>query len=115
MRAMIFAGLLLGASTAQVFAGDVMASRYGNTTIATDAAGIQTKIYYKADGTFSGKQVDLRFNGTWKVYASKLCLTFTDQVPNGMTNPFCVPVASHKIGDTWKARDFDVSLIKGVR
>jgi|SRR5579871_411557 len=115
MRSTILAATLSMASIAHASGADVMSSRYGNTTIATDDAGIQTKIYYRADGQFSGKQMDLSFKGNWKVYGSRLCLTFSDQTPNGMTNPFCVPVVAHRIGDSWKARDYTVRLVKGIR
>jgi hypothetical protein len=113
---MIFAAALVALSATHAFADDVMASRYGNTTMATDAKGVQTKIYYKSDGTLAGKQGDMSFAGTWKVdAASKLCLTFSGMAPKGMTNPFCVTVAAHKVGDTWKNDDRTVTLMKGIQ
>ena len=116
MRSIILAVAFATASVSFAYADDVMASRYGNTTIATDSKGVQTKIYYQADGTLTSKQGDMSFKGTWKVdAANKLCLTFSGGVPAGMTNPFCVAVAAHKVGDTWKAQDRTVMLVKGIQ
>ena len=75
-------------SAMPAFADDVMASRYGNTTISTDASGVQSKLYYAADGTFTGKQANQSFNGTWKLDGGNICLTFAQPVP-GAANPTC--------------------------
>ena len=117
MRAMIFAAALAAVSVSHAFAADdIMASRFGNTTMATDSKGVQTKIYYQADGTLTSKQGNMTFKGTWKVDANnKLCLTFTQQSPEGMSNPFCVAAAAHKVGDTWKSEDRTVTLVKGIQ
>jgi hypothetical protein len=92
-----------------------MASRYGNTTITTDQSGVQTKIYYAADGTFTGKQANLSFNGTWKLDgAGGICLTFAQQVP-GTPNPLCAPVTAHKVGDSWSAAGRNITLVQGIQ
>src|ERR1044072_6020382 len=101
MRMIILAATLLALSTTFAYAEDLMASRYGNTTIATDAKGVQTKIYYKADGTLTGKQGSMAFKGTWKVAKGQVCLT-TEPEPANMPNPFCRPAAPRKVGETWK-------------
>lgn len=116
MRSIILATAFAALSVTYAFADDIMASRYGNTTMATDAQGVQTKIYYQADGTLTAKQGDMSYKATWKVdAANKLCLTFSGMAPKGMTNPFCVTVAAHKVGDTWKADDRTVTLVKGIQ
>lgn len=112
------AALALSAST--VFAADdVMASRYGNTTITTDAKGAVTKVYYKADGTFTAKAGDLSTAGTWKVDAGKICLTYTGAPPPGMTSPACFPITAHKVGDKWTVGEGDakrtVELVAGIK
>ena len=101
-------------SAVPAFADDVMASRYGNTTVTTDASGVQSKLYYAADGTFTGKQANQTFNGTWKVDGGNICLSFAQPVP-GAANPTCLPVAAHKVGDSWKAGDRTVSLVQGIQ
>jgi hypothetical protein len=114
MRTLLVAAVFVACSISLAHAADVMASRYGNTTIATDAKGVETKLYYKADGTLTGKQGDLSFTGTWKVAGGKVCLHTTPTVP-GMEEPFCRPVASRKVGDTWKSGDRTVKLVAGVQ
>ena len=114
MRKMILAATFAALSVSLAWADDVMTSRFGNTTIATDSKGVQTKLYYNADGTLTGKQGDMSFKGTWKVANTQLCLTFTTAVP-GMSNPFCVTVSAHKVGDTWQGAGRTVTLVKGIQ
>jgi hypothetical protein len=111
---MIFAAAIIAFSSSVAFADDIMASRYGNTTISTDPSGAQTKIYYNADGTFTGKQGDAGFSGTWKIDGDKICLSFSPQVP-GQPNPLCTPAAAHKVGDTWGAGPRTVTLVQGIQ
>jgi hypothetical protein len=114
MRAFLLGVAAFALSAGVAFADDIMASRYGNTTVTTDASGAQTMLYYAADGTFTGKQGNQSFNGTWKVDGGSICLTFAQPVP-GAANPTCLPVAAHKVGDTWKAGDRTVSLVQGIQ
>jgi len=95
-------------------AEDIMASRYGNTTITKDADGSQSKLYYKADGTFTGKRGIIEFGGTWKLEGGNVCLTFNLALP-GMQNPTCAPVAAHKVGDTWTGAGRTVTLVQGIQ
>ena len=112
-----FASLAFVASAAFA-ADDVMASRYGNTTVSTDAKGVQTKVYYKDDHTFTAKQGTQETKGTWKVDNGTICLTYATPLP-GMPNPLCVPVVTHKVGDTWTTGEGDtkrtVTLVKGIQ
>jgi hypothetical protein len=115
MRAILLAAAALAFSGGVAFADDVMASRYGNTTITTEPGGTQIKIYYKADGTFTGKRDTADFSGTWKVDASnQLCLTFAVAMP-GAPNPTCVPASAHKVGDTWGGGGVTISLVAGIQ
>jgi len=114
MRAFLLGVAALAFSSSIAFADDVMATRYGNTTVTTDASGATSKLYYAADGTFTGKQGDTSFNGTWKIDGGTICLTFAQPVP-GAANPTCLPVAAHKVGDSWKAGDRTVSLVQGIQ
>lgn len=101
-------------SAVPALADDIMASRYGNTTVTTDANGVESRLYYNADGAFTGKQAGATFNGTWKLDGGNICLTFAQPVP-GAANPTCLPVAAHKVGDTWKTGDRTVSLVQGIQ
>ena len=114
MRTFLVGIAALVFSTSLAFADDVMASRYGNTTVTTDASGATSKLYYAADGTFTGKQGDTSFNGTWKIDGGTICLSFAQPVP-GAPNPTCLPVAAHKVGETWKTGDRAVSLVQGIQ
>lgn len=115
MRAFLFGIALLALSSGASFAGDPMAARYGNTTIATDPSGLVTKLYYAADGTFKGKQGTVDFSGTWKIDPpGTICLVFPQKV-EGMTSPFCAPVVAHKVGDTWSAAGRSLTLVPGIQ
>jgi len=115
MRTILFGVAALVFSTSLALADDVMASRYGNTTIATDKNGVVTKLYYSAGGTFAGKQGTLDFGGTWKIDPpGTICLVFPQKVV-GMTSPFCAPVAAHKVGDKWTAAGNSLSLVQGIQ
>jgi hypothetical protein len=96
-------------------AGDeVLASRFGNTTITKDAAGVENHVYYAADHSFTAKQGATSTKGTWKIDGSTICLTFETPVP-GTPNPACAPVSDHKVGETWSAGPYTVSLVAGIQ
>ena len=95
-----------------------MAPRYGNTTI-SKSGNTEVRMYYKADGTFTGRAagmmgMSMALKGAWKVNGSTLCLTY-DTPPPGVTNPLCTPVEAHKVGDTWTAMGRTVTLVQGVQ
>jgi hypothetical protein len=114
MRRIFLAATMLALSTSLAFADDIMASRYGNTTITTDASGTQSKIHYNADGTFTGNQSGMDFKGTWKIDGGTICLTTNPALPN-QPNPVCAPVSAHKVGDSWKAGPYTVTLVQGIQ
>ena len=120
MRKIVFASLasIALATAFAVAADDVMASRYGNTTVSTDSKGVETKVYYNADHTFTFKSGTQSGKGTWKVDNATVCLTY-EAAPAGMPNPLCVPVVAHKVGDTWTTGEGDqkrtVKLVAGIQ
>jgi hypothetical protein len=95
---------------------DMMASRFGNTTVAHTDSGHEVHMYYKADHTFTGKVVDVGFDlkGTWAVNGSDLCLTY-DPAPPTVRNPQCQTIAPHKLGETWTADGRTVSIVQGIQ
>jgi hypothetical protein len=108
-------GLCAASFASAAFADDgVMATRFGNTTITRNAAGLERHVYFKADGTFTGKQGAIRFGGTWKVKGNTVCLTTSAAVP-GIPSPACAPVSAHKVGDTWTTGPNTVSLVAGIQ
>lgn len=118
MRAILMAAAAATLLASAAMADDsVMASRFGNTTITKDAAGHETHLYYKADGTFTVKTGGQSTSGTWKVDGGTICLTYANPValPAGTKNPTCVPVSAHTVGDTWTAGPYAVSLVSGIQ
>ena len=114
MRAVLLGAALAIAAIGPALAGDeVLASRFGNTTI-TKAGGVENHVYYAADHTFTAKQGATTAKGTWKIDGSTICLTFETPVP-GTPNPACAPVSDHKVGDTWSAGPYTVSLVAGIQ
>lgn len=114
MRLTMMAAAFLAVSAARAD-DDVMASRYGNTTVLTDADGGVTHVYYNADHTFKAAKGWLSVKGTWQVDKGTICLTFDITVP-GVPNPDCNPVVAHKVGDSWKSVDgkVTVTLVQGI-
>ena len=114
MRILLGAIVALTLSATAAAAGeDVMASRFGNTTITSDASGMSSKIYYEADHSFTGVQGELQLAGTWAVKGSQVCLTFSSEAPPGYPNPICTPVSARTVGETWTAGPFTVQLAAG--
>ena len=114
MRA-FWIGLSVAMLAGSSFADDsVMATRFGNTTITKDAAGTENHIYYNADHTYTGKQGSVSFKGSWKIDGGTICLTSDPPIPN-TPNPTCAPVSEHKLGDSWTAGPFTVSLVPGIQ
>jgi hypothetical protein len=114
MRFSLLAAALLAVSGAKAQdQDDVMATRYGNTTVLTDAHGNVSYVYYNADHTFKASRGWFSVGGTWKVEGGTLCLTFDIPVP-GLPNPDCNPVVPHKVGDSWKGGGSTVTLVQGI-
>ena len=114
MRILLGAVAALALSATAAFAGDeVMATRFGNTTITSDASGMSSKIYYEADHSFTGVQGEQQLAGTWAVKGSQVCLTFSSEPPPGYPNPICTPVSNRAVGETWQAGPFTVQLVAG--
>ena len=118
MRVIFMSVAIATAMTSAACADDsVLASRFGNTTITRDAAGNETHLYYAADHTFTVKAAGQTSNGTWKIDDGTICLTYANPVvlPPGTPNPTCVPVSAHKVGDSWSAGPYSVSLVAGIQ
>jgi hypothetical protein len=121
MRAIMMSAAAIMFATAASADDSVMASRFGNTTLSTDASGVKSKLYYSADHTFTAKVGDQSVSGTWKVDGGTICLTYSAgaSLPPTMPNPTCLPVVAHKVGDTWTtgegAMKRTVTLVQGIQ
>ena len=72
-------GSLLLATAASAADDSLMASRFGNTTIAKTKGGTEAHLYYNADHTFTGKVTNpsMTLKGTWTVDGNNVCMTYT--------------------------------------
>lgn len=105
------------------FADDVMANFYGNTIVVSGGM-IESHTHYRADKTFdvtaTAMGTDYKFSGTWELKGDQVCRTFVGDMPPGVTNPNCSPIASHKVGETWTMKtptgqDRTLTLKTGVQ
>ena len=108
-------------ATPALAADDVMAGFYGNTVVSTSQLG-ESHTHYKADHTFdvtlTGAMGTFTGKGTWEAKDGQLCRTY-DQPPPGLPNPFCIPIAAHKVGDSWTVsfagREVPATLKEGIQ
>lgn len=114
MRSLFFAAAMIALTGAALAQDDPMASRYGNTTIATDPDGSQTKIYYRADHTFTATHGFWKSEGTWSVEDGKLCLTYQNVRPK-VGSRECVSAEAHNIGDKWRHNGRSITLVEGLQ
>jgi hypothetical protein len=107
-------------------ADDVMANYFGNTIVAP--GGVMTPeihTHYRADHTFDlvGSQMGMSktFHGTWAIKGDEVCRTFVGEQPPNAPSPFCTPIVSHKVGETWTStpdkngNTRTVKLVAGVQ
>jgi|SRR4051812_13728323 hypothetical protein len=116
MRTILIVAAVSTAPSLALAQDEVMAARFGNTTVTHTDSGHEVHMYYKADHTFTGNVVDadFRLKGTWAVNAGTVCLTYNPPPPT-VSNPVCQPVVAHNIGDTWTVGKNTVTLVKGIQ
>lgn len=116
IRTLIASAFALTALTGVALA-DPMASRYGNTTVITNAKGEVTKLFYDEGGTFTGVSPQGEFKGTWAIADGAICLTQTEPAPPADAQPICNPVSEHAVGDKWELGEGDqkvtIELVAG--
>jgi hypothetical protein len=113
MRSIILAASLLVMAGAAYAADDPLASRYGNTVIATEADGSQTYLYFNADHTLSAKHGFWFSKGSWELKDDQLCTTYDTPRP-GIGKQECSPATSRQVGDKWQGHGRAVKLVKGI-
>lgn len=117
---MRFISLMAAAAVASAaaFAGgeDVMATRFGNTTIIKDLLGT-SYVHYRKDHTFDATSWLGDVSGTWKIENGKICL-YAEKHPAlyslKYSNPECDVIERHNVGDKWKQEKGDFELVKGI-
>lgn len=101
MKRFVFGLAAAAIMSAAAFASDVMANRYGNTVVITDAKGGVMKLMYDQDGKLTVVLPDgTKSTGKWALKDGKLCVT-ADAGPTAGKEQ-CNPVADHKVGDEWE-------------
>jgi len=97
-------------------AGDVLESRFDNTIVSVDSKGVETRLYYHRDNTFTGTREEAEFRGTWSLADGEVCLAFDTPLAD-IPNPFCSPAEARQIGETWTAGEGDqqmtITLVEG--
>lgn len=89
------------------------ASRVGNTVVASDPDGTQTRLYWRPDHSFVARRPNWQSEGTWRIDGSKLCLHY-DVARPGMGTDECMTTAKpQKVGDVWGMADRKVTLVAG--
>ena len=105
---LLLSAIILAAATMPACAvDDPMATTYGNTLVIVDSDGVESRIHYNADRSFTGKvpSADYSYKGTWSIDATgHVCRKYSRTIP-GVPNPDCdeVAVVSHAVGDSWSA------------
>jgi opacity protein-like surface antigen len=102
---LITAAIAALCATPAFAADDVMASTFGNTIVSTGGMS-EVHTHYRADHSFdmaaSMMGMSRTFKGTWALDGKgNLCRTFDGEAPPDTANPLCLPIAAHKLGDTW--------------
>ena len=109
--------LSLSAFIAVGFAGaalaDTMTETYGNTLLATNDKGETTKVWFKADNSYTFQDSKgVKGSGKWAIKDGQYCDTpnMAVDAPAGTVAPkeACFAYeANHKVGDKWSQKDAD--------
>jgi hypothetical protein len=104
-------GALVAMGFATAALADTMTETYGNTVLATNDKGETTKLWFKADGTYSGQSAKgEKFTGKWAIKDGKYCST-PDMPANPPPNTPAPKETcgdyqgNHKVGDKWTQND----------
>lgn len=109
--ALLAFGALMAAGVATPALADTMQETIGNTVIATNDKGEATKVWFKADGTYTGETAKgEKFSGHWAIKNGKYCsiADLPASAPPNTPKPVeaCQDYeANHKAGDKWTQND----------
>ena len=109
--ALLAFGALVASGFATAALADTMAETIGNTVLATNDKGEMTKLWFKADGSYSGEDSKgQKFTGHWAIKNGKYCGTadLPATAPANTPKPTeqCQDYqGNHKAGDKWTQND----------
>jgi hypothetical protein len=120
MRSIALMGLsaLIALGFAGAALADTMSETYGNTVLATNDKGETTKVWFKADNTYTSEDAKgVKGSGKWAIKDGKYCSTpnLAADAPAGTAAPKEACFAyepNHKVGDKWSQKDADGKMFK---
>jgi hypothetical protein len=99
--------------TPDVLAALAAASRVGNTIVAKDPNGTETRLYWRPDHTFSATRPGWKTEGTWAVKGSSLFLHYNIARPNMGSDEEMKNATPRKVGEVWGMANRKVTLVEG--
>ena len=99
--------------TPEVLAALAAASRVGNTVVAKDPDGTETRLYWRPDHTFAATRPGCKTEGTWAVKGSSLLLHYNVARPNMGSDEEMKNATPRKVGEVWGMADRKVTLVAG--
>lgn len=97
----------------QVLAALAAASRVGNTVVAKDPDGTETRLYWRPDHSFTAKRPGWKTEGTWRVEGASLFLHYNIPRPGMGSDEEMKNATPRKPGEVWGMADRKVTLMKG--
>lgn len=101
------------ADTPEALAALAAASRVGNTVVAKDPDGTETRLYWRPDHTFSATRPGWKTEGAWAVKGSSLFLHYNVPRPNMGSDEEMKNATPRKVGEVWGMADRKVTLVEG--
>ncbi len=108
----LVAGMALDDSP-EALAALAAAARVGNTVVAKDPDGTETRLYWRPDHSFSATRPGWKTEGTWAVKGSSLFLHYNIARPGMGTDEEMKNATPRKVGDSWGMADRKVTLVEG--
>jgi hypothetical protein len=99
--------------TPDVLAALAASSRVGNTVVAKDPDGTETRLYWRPGHTFSATRPGWKTEGTWVVKGSSLFLHYNVPRPNMGSDEEMKNATPRKVGEVWGMADRKVTLVAG--
>jgi hypothetical protein len=101
------------ADTPEVLAALAAASRVGNTVVAKDPDGTETRIFWRPNHTFSATRPGWKTDGSWLVRGSELCLHYDVALPDMGSDECMTNAGPRQVGEIWGMADRKVTLVEG--